>query len=171
MSALYAAPVLCAGGELKATAFAEGERGPICRERFGFIKKDWQPVGMLPALPEHPATAAFDEQPDTYWAADASSVPVVFTVDLGETQSVSGFAYTPPTDGKHNLISEGRIEASSDGKQWQSAGSFQFGNLVNDPTRRFHDFARPLEGRYFRLVVTGIEGGKDSVALAELDLF
>ena len=171
LSALYAAPVLCAGGELKAAAFAEGERGPICRERFGFIKKDWQPVGMLPALPEHPATAAFDEQPDTYWAADASSVPVVFTVDLGETQSVSGFAYTPPTDGKHSLISEGRIEASSDGKQWQSAGSFQFGNLVNDPTRRFHDFARPLEGRYFRLVVTGIEGGKDSVALAELDLF
>ena len=171
LSALYTAPVLCAGGELKAAAFAEGERGPICRERFGFIKKDWQLVGILPALPEHPATAAFDEQPDTYWATDASSGPVVFTVDLGKTQSVSGFAYTPPTDGKHGLMSEGRIEVSPDGKQWQPAGCFQFGNLVNDPTRRFHHFARPVQGRYFRLVVTGIEGVKGSVALAELDLF
>ena len=65
-------------------------------------------------------------------------------------------------------MSEGRIEVSPDGKQWQPAGCFQFGNLVNDPTRRFHHFARPVQGRYFRLVVTGIEGVKGSVALATL---
>ena len=171
LSALYTAPVPYAGGELRAAAFAPGERGPVCRERFGLVKKDWQPAGMSTALPEHPATAAFDEQPDTYWATDAGIAPVVFSVDLGKAQTLSGFAYTPPTDGKHGLMSEGRIEVSPDGKQWQPAGCFQFGNLVNDPTRRFHHFARPVQGRYFRLVVTGIEGVKGSVALAELDLF
>ena len=171
LSALYTAPVPYAGGELRAAAFAPGERGPVCRERFGLVKKDWQPAGMSTALPEHPATAAFDEQPDTYWATDAGIAPVVFSVDLGKAQTLSGFAYTPPTDGKHGLMSEGRIEVSPDGKQWQPAGCFQFGNLVNDPTRRFHNLARPVKGRYFRLVVTGIEGDSTSVALAELDLF
>lgn len=170
LSIPYTAPIHWTGGELRAAAFSTGERGPVCRERFGFIKKNWT-AGETVAMEGHPADAAFDEQSNTYWATDARTTSPVFSVDLGKEVSISGFAYTPQADSTHGMMAEGTVELSRDGQHWQSAGRFLFGNLVNDPTRRFHDFPHPLEGRYIRVTVTGIAGNQTSVGMAEFDLF
>lgn len=166
----YDAPILWTGGELRAAAFSAEERGPVCRERFGFIKKDWR-AGDTPAEEGHAASAAFDEQADTYWMVETRSASPVFSVDLGEKKVLSGFAYMPQADNAHGMMAGGLVEVSMDGREWQSAGRFQFGNLVNDPTRRFHDFAQPVEGRYVRITITDIAGNQSSVGMAELDIF
>lgn len=171
LSTLYTAPVTAEATVLKAAAFSSEERGPVACEQFGFIKKGWKVLTSEAADGKHPAIAAVDEQSDTYWLAAVGDAPLEFAVDLGQVESVSGFAYTPPTEATFGLMAGGTVEVSSDGIHWQSVDDFRFGNLVNDPTRRFHYFRNSVKGRYVRLVITEMAGATDSVGIAELDIF
>lgn len=170
-SALYAGPFRMESGELQAVAWKEGEKGAVLRERFGLVKKNWSVLEANSGSTRHPASAAFDEQLDTYWAADSISPSTAFCVDLGRVGPITGFAYTPQQENKKGLVAGGYIEVSLDGKHWNKAGNFTFGNLINDPTKRYHYFPETVEGRYFRMVFTEIAGGDSSVSMAELDIY
>jgi len=169
--ALYAGPFRMESGELQAVAWKEGEKGAVLRERFGLVKKNWSVLEANSGSTRHPASAAFDEQLDTYWAADSISPSTAFCVDLGRVGPITGFAYTPQQENKKGLVAGGYIEVSLDGKHWNKAGNFTFGNLINDPTKRYHYFPETVEGRYFRMVFTEIAGGDSSVSMAELDIY
>ena len=170
-SPVYTGPVFVENALLKAAAFEGEERGPVCEKRFGLLKRDWKASASVPEDAQHPLKAAFDEQPATYWMVGQASLPATFCLDLGRQEPISGFAYTPQQEHKEGMITGGTVEVSSDGKQWSKAGDFTFGNLVNDPTRRFHYFKEKVEGRYLRIVITSTEGGSRTLSMAELDVF
>ena len=159
-------------GELKAVAFLHGAKGSVSTERFGFAKQGWSVSAAGGEQEGHPATAAVDENPDTFWqSADGVEQPS-FTIDLGRVATVKGFAYRPPLQPGVGMAAAGYVETSPDGQQWTKAEDFVFGNLVNDPTKRYLHFNRPVEGvRHVRLVVTEITGGGRSVGAAEWDVF
>ena len=49
--------------------------------------------------------------------------------------------------------------------------SFEFGNLINDPSPRTHRFDNPVTTRYIRVEATEIAGNGASLAIAELDFY
>ncbi len=149
----YTAPFQSDGGTVRAIAVLHGEAGPVLTERIGIPKDTWSA-----SLPQTAASAdaaaelakAFDADPSTVWTAAAAELPVI-EFDLGLTRTLSGLSYTPPTRRGAGMISEGRVQYSTDGKKWLDAGTFEFGNLVNDPTRRFFTFPAPVNARYVRI--------------------
>ncbi len=158
-------------GEVKAAAFMDGKKGALCHERFGFVKNGWKVWGSVSESDNHPAATAFDEQSDTYWISEKSETPIIFSVDLGKKQTIAGFAYTPQQDDSRGMIAGGSFEISSDGKRWKKVENFTFGNLVNDPTKRYCYLKKAVKGRYIRIVATEIAAGGNEASIAELDIF
>ena len=168
-SPLYTVPFALENGEVKAVSFLHGRKGS--RERLGFVKKDWKVLDVSGETTEHPASAAIDEQADTYWVSGGQESPYVFALDLGMEKELAGFAYTPQKKDAKGLIAAGRLEMSADGKTWKKVEDFTFGNLVNDPTKRYHYFKKAVKARYVRLVATEVTSGADFATMAELDIF
>ncbi len=57
------------------------------------------------------------------------------------------------------MIEQGRIEVSTDGKNWTRAGTFTFGNLLNDPTKRTFRFKKAHPANFVRLI--SLKGAQD----------
>lgn len=166
----YKEPVKMDRGELKAVAILKGEKGAVHSERLGLTKKDWKLVGKSSETDRNPATAAFDAKPRTYWRSQEGKCPFYIAIDLGAAQTLNGFAYTPQTRNSEGMMAKGVIKVSDDGKNWKEAERFEFGNLINDPTKRYHYFKNPVTARYVRIEATEIAANGKVVTIAELDL-
>jgi alpha-L-fucosidase len=141
----YTAPFPMESGELKAIAHLDGEKGTVHHERFGLLKKGWRRLD----------------------AEDGASL----AIDLGKSENLAGFAYTPVGRQAKNMVVEGIIQTSDDGRRWKEADGFMFGNLVNDPTPRYHYFKKPLEARYVRILPGKIATNGTIEETGELDLY
>lgn len=169
-SAEYKEPIRIDRGELKAVAVLKGEKGAVHSERLGLPKAGWKLLEASSETEQNPATAAFDAEQATYWKSKEGSVPFYVAVDLGRTQILNGFAYTPQTHDSDGMMAKGTIKVSDDGKNWKEVENFEFGNLINDPTKRSHFFKKPVSTRYIRVEATEIAANGKVVAIAELDL-
>ena len=170
-SPLYQAPFQVSSSEVKAVAFSKDQTGSVASQTFGILKNNWKAFGSDGNMKEHEDAHAIDENPNTYWQTQATGQSHYFTVDLGETKSIKAFAYTPPVAMKEGMIEGGVIEASDNAVQWKPVESFEFGNLINDPTQRTHTFSEPFTARYIRIKPKTIAGGGKYAAIAELDFF
>ena len=157
-------------GQLKAVAILNNLTGTVHTERYGFIKKEWKLLQASSESEKHAAVLAFDEKPETYWSTKASGKHYL-AVDLSRTQTITGIAYTPQKENAEGMISKGVVQVSNDGKTWKEAGRFTFGNLINDPTKRYHDLPASVKARYLRIDVSEIAAGKNAASIAELDIF
>ncbi len=178
-STLYTGPLaLPAGGKLQARSLREGQLGPITAMWLERSKQAWK-IREARGLREvtHDASRAIDGDPKTFWVAggdgqDERSAQLI--LDLDEEASLAGFTYLPapnqdgPSSGDAGPIESGHIEVSRDGQAWTDAGSFQFGNIVNDPTKRTHLFPKPQVARYLRVTVGTVAAGKKLPTAAEL---
>ena len=120
---------------------------------------------------DHKASLAFDENPDTYWQTQKSATGRSLTVDLGSVKSLRGFAYTPQKENKEGMFERGRIMISDDNRIWRKAEDFVFGNLINDPVKRYHYFKSTLKARYVRIEMTEAANKSEYASIAELDIF
>ena len=80
-------------------------------------------------------------------------------------------AYTPQTAFGGGMMSKGIIEVSTDGKKWEPVSAFEFGNLVNDPSKRSLYFKQAVKAHYVRVTAQEIAGNSQALTIAELDLF
>lgn len=145
-SAEYTEPVLLDRCELKAVAVLHGEKGTVSGERLGLIKKDWKLLD-----------------------AKGGSNPSLLALDLGNNQDLNGFAYKPQTGkGFKGGVTKGTFKVSDDGKNWRTVESFEFGNLINDPSKRYHYFKKSVSARYVRFDITEMAQGQFTIG--ELDL-
>lgn len=167
----YTAPFSMDNAELKAVSVLNGRKGELYREHLGFIKKGWTVAAVSSENGKYAAALALDADPGTYWESKAGNKTPFFTIDLGKTRTLTGFAYTPQKAKSEGMIEKGVVKISSDGKNWQEAERFEFGNLINDPVKRYHYFQKEVAARYVRIEVIEIAGGGKTAAIAELDLF
>ena len=151
-------------------AFLNGAAGPVLTQRFGLIKDGWKVIDTKQNNDRYKASNAIDADAATFWASDSTNM--TFTLDLGKLQKISGLMYTPQTtfDGQ-GMIEKGEVEVSENGTKWKKVGVFEFGNLINDPTPRTYEFAKPENARYVRIIPLEIAGGGSMAAIAEIDLF
>ena len=141
----YKEPIVLDRCELKAIAVLHDEKGTVASERLGLIKKDWK-------------------------LSEVNGNPLYLIIDLGKDQGLNGLAYAPQA-GKSfkGGVTKIVVKASNDGKQWKTVESVEFGNLVNDPTKRFHYFKETIPARYVRIEPTVIaQEGK--LTLDNIDL-
>jgi alpha-L-fucosidase len=156
---------------VRAIAISKSRQGSIAERAFGILGNNWRVVGQDSEKSKHKAPLAFDADPSTYWLSDNTGAAHFIEIDLGKQQDLAGFAYTPPSKDASGMIESGVIKVSHDGKRWQQAGSFQFGNLINDPTRRVFRFEKPSAARFVRIESGIIAGQSGSAAIAELEFF
>ena len=166
----YEGPFLLENGDLRAVAELNGERGPELSMHVGWAKKDWKILACSSEYPGQFARNAIDGRSSTSWQSGDGARQFI-SIDLGAVRELRGFAYTPHAMTKESMIERGVFRISADGRNWKDAETFEFGNLLNDPTRRTHMFAKPLNTRYIQILSTGIAGGGNAAGMAELDLF
>ena len=65
----------------------------------------------------------------------------------------------------------GIIRISNDGKNWKEVERFEFGNLINDPSKRYHHFKQTVKARYVQVEAAEIAARTEAAALAGIDLF
>ena len=169
-SAKYENPIKVENQELRAVALTKELEGIVQVERMGLVKKDWKLLGFSSQQNKFGAELAIDADPGTSWLTEEGVLPHAIAIDFGNNQQVSAMTYTPPTNVKSaGMMAKGIIQISSNGKEWETIETFEFGNLVNDPSRRTHLIHRTITTRFIRLEVLGIEGDTKSVGIAELD--
>lgn len=126
----YEAPFPLEGGTVSATVVPEGDQLPTPAISRTFVKEvrraAWKVLDVSSEEPgEGNVAHVFDGNPKTYWHTDWRNVhpdyPHAFTLDLGETQEVTGVKLLPRADEANGLIGTCRIELSADGKTWAKA--------------------------------------------------
>ncbi len=170
-SAKYTEPILIESKELRAAAFHNEQMGPIESQVVGLAKKDWKLLDASSEKQSGKAEYAFDADPKTYWQSFLSNGSHHIAINLGKEQTINGWIYTPQTQDSEGMIAKGDIEVSNDGENWEKVASFEFGNLINDPSPRTHRFANKISTQYIRIVATEISADQKSAAIAEIDLF
>ncbi len=167
-SNLYTNPFLLQSGEVQARSFTRDKSGSITSSTFGILQKDWQLIQANDNVEDHPATSAFDGNASTYWLSNKGTNHQL-SLNLGKVYELSGFAYTPPSSYGYGMIEKGILGISEDGKNWVTAQTFEFGNLINDPSTRRHYFASPLKTQYVRIEAVSITGNHPNAAIAEIE--
>lgn len=174
-SVRYVKPIaLPDGGTVKARSFSATSEGAVSSHEVGIAMENWKAVASSEQNATYAADKSIDGNPETYWHSkwDAGhpTHPIELTIDLGETHSLRGITYLPRQDRPvpDSMIEEGRVETSMDGQSWKSAGTFTFGNLVNDPSLRSYHFSAPVESRFLRIVSLKGAAGKPYAGAAEI---
>lgn len=158
-------------GTIKAVAILKGERGAVQTEVVGIAKNKWKLAESKDGTKNHSAEAAFDANPKTFWQSVNQNIPQSLSLDLGASYTLTGMAYTPQTAFGGGMMAKGSIEVSMDGKKWESASAFEFGNLVNDPSKRSLYFKQAVKARYIRVIAQEVAGNSQALTIAELDFF
>lgn len=169
-SALYQEPIyLPQGGFLKARAYSGGNWGSTTSFRFGIHKRGWTAIdaaGDTTAI-----SRILDGNPHSGWiSGEAGSGQVQkLTIDMKQTNTISGLAYLPYTRG--GFIESFRVEVSENGLSWVEVHKGDFGNIINDPTRRVVLFENNHQARFIRLTGLKAPGHFTRIGASEIDIF
>ncbi|MCL1657211.1 alpha-1,3/4-fucosidase [Elizabethkingia sp. HvH-WGS333] len=158
-------------GTIKAVAILKGEPGAVQTEVVGIAKNKWKLAESKDGTKNHSAEAAFDANPKTFWQSANQNIPQSLSLDLGALYTLTGMAYTPQTAFGGGMMAKGIVEISADGKKWETASAFEFGNLVNDPSKRDLYFKQAVKARYVRVTAQEVAGNSQALTIAELDFF
>lgn len=135
-------------------------------------KKDWKVLAADSEVEGHPASAAIDAKPQTYWKSKESDKGHYLDVDLGKEYRLSGFVYTPATADEHaGTIFLYRFYVSQDGKNWTSCEvNGEFSNIKNNPIPQTVRFKTSYLARYFRFETLQETDGRPFVTVGEIDV-
>jgi len=165
------------GGTIKTASFNDTKKsGTVSTFKFGPSKATWKAHATSEQGKKYSAAMAIDGNPATYWHTNWNKPikkhPHTLTVDLGKSYPITGITYLPRQDKRvpDSMIEQGRIEVSSNGKKWHNAGTFTFGNLLNDPTQRSYTFKKMAHARYIRLISLKGAQGKPYAGAAEFGI-
>lgn len=167
-SNLYNKPFFLKDGNVKAAAFDNNQMGSVSSNLFGILNKDWKVLSVDSEYLDYKSTKAFDGNINTYWMSSKGSSHYL-AIDLGKVYKINGFEYVPQIENARGMIEKGVIQTSSDGKSWQFVESFEFGNLINDPTKRRHYFKNNVRTRFIRIVTKRIASDGKVASIAELN--
>lgn len=166
----YTGPFFAENTTINAVA-RDGDRvGSTSARQLGFVKKAWKILESSGKEEGFDPLSAIDGDADTYWMSKLKDDNYII-VDLNKGTWLKSFEYTPPLNFKGGMIEKGRILLSTDNVSWREVGSFDFGNLINDPTPRTFEFPEKVLARYLKVEIQEIAGGFEKAAIAELDLY
>lgn len=98
-------------------------------------------------------TPELQEYDKNAWKTEGNSNVLV----LGGQRRLGGIVYNPAAGKSESGIVSGVVSISDDGLSWTEVSSFEFGNLVNDPSPRYVHFHNPVGCRYLRIVSESLD--------------
>lgn len=98
-------------------------------------------------------TPELQEYDKNAWKTEGNSNVLVF----GGQRRLGGIVYNPAAGKSESCIVSGVVSISDDGLSWTEVSSFEFGNLVNDPSPRYVHFHNPVGCRYLRIVSESLD--------------
>lgn len=161
----YQDPFFMDGGKLKAVAILHGAKGAMLDEQMGFSRERCKILPDTQSSNGHSAELALDANPVTHWVSAGNHH---IGIDLGMERDIHGFAYLPVKQKPLLGMRYGVLQVSVDGQQWKDLESFDFGNLENDPSKRYFFLKKQAKARYVR--VKSLLSDRN-IAIAELDIF
>ncbi len=167
----YTEPFAFGNGVINSVAILKSEKGSIASRRLGMIAKDWKLVEVSSQAERGTAALAFDANNKTWWESQPGNGPHYISLDLGKPANLEAFAYTPQNINRNGMLEKGVLKISDNGQNWRIAEEFEFGNLINDPSTRFHHLKSPVQTRFVRLEAIRIAGGDNRLSVAELEFF
>ncbi|GGE20249.1 alpha-L-fucosidase [Sphingobacterium cellulitidis] len=171
-SNLYQGEFLPNSNHINAIAISkDGQIGSVVEKEIGIEKKDWKIIDKSSETKGHESTLMFDENPSTYWNSQSDNNVHFVTIDLGKIELLKSFAYTPQRQNEKGMLELGKIYSSNDGINWDLIDSFEFGNLINDPTTRTFRFKNPVKTKFIKIEAVKIARDDKSLSIAELDFF
>lgn len=169
---LYDEPFVMESGELIAASFDGNVIGGESSMKMGILKGNWSILKVSSAQGSKIGEKAIDDDADTYWQARSKAKqPHSIAIDLGTFQKLGAFAYMPQREHHEGMIEKGSIFKSKNGKKWEKVESFEFGNLINDPTKRIWTFKAPINTRYIKIQSDIAAGNSKIASIAEIDFF
>ena len=81
-----------------------------------------------------------------------------------------GFCYVPPVGVSTGLLAACRLKWSADGVTYHDAGEYTFGNIVNEPSARYHYLPSGIEARYLLIQATQLASG-NALCVGEIGVF
>lgn len=136
------------------------------RENFKAVSVDGKNVSS------EALSAAFDGAPASMWISGSAPGSHDIVIDMGADVPVSGFIYTPRTDGKSDgTVFKYRFDLSADGEKWDKANlSGEFSNVINNPIEQRVFLDKPVKARYFRFTSTAEADGRDFITIPEFSI-
>ncbi|MEZ2442492.1 alpha-L-fucosidase [Chitinophaga sp. RCC_12] len=157
------------GGVVHAKAFLDNGKtaSETVTATFDIAPAKWKVISPEAATKDNDPAKAIDGNTATIYVTGNKGYPHELQVDLGETLSLKGFTYTPPTG--EGIIYGYGFYTSTDGKNWGSpVASGQFANIKNNPVQQTVAFKK-TNARYIRFVATSPADEKQAqAAIAEL---
>lgn len=98
-------------------------------------------------------TPELQEYDKNAWRKEGNSNVLV----LGRQRRLGGIVYNPAVGKSESGIVSGVVSISDDGLSWTEVSSFEFGNLVNDPSPRYVHFHNPVGCRYLMIVSESLD--------------
>ena len=98
-------------------------------------------------------TPELQEYDKNAWRTEGNSNVLV----LGGQRRLGGIVYNPAAGKSESGIVSGVVSISDDGLSWTEVSSFEFGNLVNDPSPRYVHFHNPVGCRYLMIVSESLD--------------
>lgn len=98
-------------------------------------------------------TPELQEYDKNAWKTEGNSNVLVF----GGQRRLGGIVYNPAAGKSESGIVSGVVSISDDGLSWTEVSSFEFGNLVNDPSPRYVHFHNPVGCRYLMIVSESLD--------------
>lgn len=165
-SPLYTGPFTFAReGAVRAVAFdKDGRKGEEAVRSFDACKRNWR-ILTADGQPYAAAGALVDDDDQTFWRSpsqdkDAAFRPQSLVIDLGETQVVKGFSYTPRQDNSsEGVIDRLALMASEDGKNWTPVYEDFIPNIRQAPVYRSFQLKTPVSCRYLKLTALRVLEG------------
>lgn len=165
-SPLYTGPFTFAReGAVRAVAFdKDGRKGEEAVRTFDACKRNWR-ILTADGQPYAAAGALVDDDDQIFWRSpsqdkDAAFRPQSLVIDLGETQEVKGFSYTPRQDNSsEGVIDRLALMASEDGKNWTPVYEDFIPNIRQAPVYRSFRLKTPVSCRYLKLTALRVLEG------------
>ena len=146
--------------------------------KFGLNKSRWKVLSFSSEntqVEDERAVLAIDGNPDTFWHTlwngGRPGHPHHIAVDMAEEVEITGFTYLPRQDGRQEagVIGDFEFYVSRDGKDWgHPVAQGRFDKIDVDPSGRVVLLARPVTGRYFKLVSLSAPRGQPYAGAAEI---
>lgn len=155
---------------LKAVAVLGGETGAVATQQIGYAPDAITLSSPAGEVETHPLAAAADGNAHTYWQSASAGVGAAVTIDLDSMRTVRGFCYVPPTGVSTGLLAACCLKWSADGVAYHDAGEFTFGNIVNEPSARYHYLPSGINARFLRIVATRLASG-EALCVGEFGVF
>lgn len=125
------------------------------------------------SLPGHPASAAADENPRTFWVAADNAPGQTLTLDLGGERTVRAVQvnYADYQSGRYgdapDIVAQFRIEGSRDGAHWDTLADLS--HETRDRPDAYLELLHEARVRYVRYVHGHV--GARTLAIADLRVF